>query len=68
MQFYGNSLSELIRETEKLEVDYIVLNGHRHYFNAFLDPVYYNDEYPYLIEVFDSQEAGYEKVKVFSID
>ena len=71
IQIYGNSFKEIISEGEKLGLDYIVLNGKGQFFNKFMNEVYYDEEnYPYLIKIFDSENEGYKrlKVKVFGID
>lgn len=71
IQVYGNSFDEIITEGEKLGLDYIVLNSDGQFFNKFMNVIYYNEEkYPYLIKVFDTENEGYEKlkVKVFKIN
>ena len=71
IQVYGNSFDEIITEGEKLGLDYIVLNSDGQFFNKFMNVIYYNEEkYPYLVKVFDSENEGYDnlKVKVFKID
>lgn len=67
----GKTLEELISDGEKHGVRYIAINGEGAYFFPFLLDVYNNEkQYPYMVKIFDSTEAGYKKIKikVFEID
>ena len=68
---YGESMNELIANGEKFGLRYIISNKNKGYFHPFIDDAYVNEkQYPYLINVFDSDEYGFEKLKlkVFEID
>lgn len=68
---YGESMNELIANGEKFGLRYIISNKNKGYFHPFIDDAYVNEkQYPYLIKVFDSDEYGFEKLKlkVFEID
>ncbi|KFM20068.1 hypothetical protein AAA799D07_00518 [Marine Group I thaumarchaeote SCGC AAA799-D07] len=68
----GNSVKELVKSGEQFELKYIIVNKDGNQpFHVFLADLYLNEEnYPYMIKVFDSTELGYKKfkVKVFEID
>jgi hypothetical protein len=68
---YGESVNELIANGEKFGLRYIISNENKGYFHPFIDDAYVNEkQYPYLVKVFDSNEHGFEKLKlkVFEID
>ena len=70
LQLFGSSINEIILDGEKLGLSYLVIDDKNVNLN-FLDQIYLKeDEYTYLTKVFDSNNAGYEKlkVKVFKID
>ena len=70
LQLYGSSIDEIILDGEKLDLNYLVIDDKNVDLN-FLDQIYLKEDvYPYLTKVFDSNNAGYEKlkVKVFKID
>ena len=68
---YGESIEDLISNGEGLNLKYLISNDHDTFYYSFVDDVYYNEKnFPYLIKVFDSEEYGYQKlkIKVFEID
>ena len=68
---YGESLQDIIINGKEHELRYIISNENSQFFYPFLDEIYHVEEnYPYLIKVFDSNERGYQKLKlkVFEID
>mgnify|MGYP001384547683 CR=1 FL=1 len=68
----GKSLNELVENGKEFDLKYIMVNKDgNHPFHIFLSDLYSNEEnYPYMIKVFDSNDLGYKKfkVKVFEID
>ncbi len=80
---YGESLGELVKNGQEFEdtdldlpvgnkksLKYIIVKEQNSFY-PFLSDLYSNeDNYPYMIKIFDSQELGYKKlkVKVFEID
>jgi hypothetical protein len=80
---YGESLGELVKNGKEFEdtdtnlpagnkksLKYIIAKEQNSFY-PFLNDLYSNEgSYPYMIKIFDSQELGYEKlkVKVFEID
>jgi len=68
----GKSLNELVKNGKEFDLKYIIVNKDGNYpFHIFLSDLYSNEEnYPYMIKVFDSNDLGYKKfkVKVFEID
>jgi hypothetical protein len=80
---YGESLGELVKNGQEFEdtdldlpvgnkksLKYIIAKEQNSFY-PFLSDLYSNeDNYPYMIKIFDSQELGYKKlkVKVFEID
>lgn len=68
---YGESLQDIITDGKEYGLRYIISNEKGQFFYPFLDEIYRKEEnYPYLIKVFDSNEYGFEKlkIKVFKID
>ena len=70
---YAKSLEEFIEVSSEYELNYISINknGVSEVFYPFLDEIYENEEkFPYLIKIFDTEQEGFEKlkVKVFEID
>jgi hypothetical protein len=70
---YAKSLEEFIEVSSEHELNYISINknGVSEVFYPFLDEIYENEEkFPYLIKIFDTEQEGFEKlkVKVFEID
>jgi len=68
----GKSLNELVENGKEFDLKYIMVNKDGNQpFHIFLSDLYSNEEnYPYMIKVFDSNDLGYKKfkVKVFEID
>ena len=68
----GKSLNELVKNGKEFDLKYIIVNkGGNQPFHIFLSDLYSNEEnYPYMVKVFDSNDLGYKKfkVKVFEID
>ena len=67
----ADNIEDLILKGEPLNLNYLISNQHDTFYYPFVDQVYHNEEqYPYLIKIFDSHEHGYEKlkIKVFEID
>ena len=67
----ASNIEDLILKGEPLTLNYLISNQHDTFYYPFVDQVYHNEEqYPYLIKIFDSHEYGYEKlkIKVFEID
>ena len=68
----GKSLNELVKNGKEFDLKYIIVNKDgNHPFHIFLSDLYSNEEnYPYMVKVFDSKDLGYKKfkVKVFEID
>ena len=67
----ANNIEDLVLKGESLNLNYLISNQHDTFYYPFVDQVYHNEEqYPYLIKIFDSHEHGYEKlkIKVFEID
>lgn len=68
----GKSLNELVKNGKEFDLKYIIVNKDgNHPFHIFLSDLYSNEEnYPYMVKVFDSKDFGYKKfkVKVFEID
>ena len=67
----ASNIEDLILKGEPLNLNYLISNQHDTFYYPFVDQVYHNEEqYPYLIKIFDSHEYGYEKlkIKVFEID
>ena len=67
---YGKSLAELVENGKKFELKYIIAKEEKNFY-PFLNDLYLNEEnYPYMVKVFDSSEVAYKKlkVKVFEID
>ena len=70
---YAKSLEDFIEVSSKYELNYISINknGVEDIFYPYLDEIYENEEkFPYLRKVFDTDQEGFEKlkVKVFEID
>ena len=68
---YGETLEELISDGEKYDLKYIIANQKQGVYHPFTDKLFsdYN-QYPYLMKIFDSDELGFEKlkIKVFEIN
>jgi len=67
----GESLQDIIINGKEHKLRYIISNENSKFFYPFLDEIYSAEEkYPYLIRVFDSNDYGFEKlkIKVFEID
>ena len=70
ISIYGKSLSELVENGKEFELEYIIAKKEKNFY-PFLSDLYSNEEnYPYMIKIFDSNEFAYKKlkVKVFEID
>ena len=68
---YGESIEDLISNGEDLDLKYLISNSHDTFYYPFVDNVYHNEEnFPYLVKIFDSEKHGYQKLKlkVFEID
>ena len=68
---YGESLQDIITDGKEHGLRYIISNEKGQFFYPFLDDIYHKEEnYPYLIKVFDANEYGFNKlkIKVFEID
>jgi hypothetical protein len=70
---YAKSLEDFIKVSYEYELKYISINknGVEDVFYPYLDEIYENEEkFPYLIKIFDTEQEGFEKlkVKVFEID
>ena len=68
---YGESLQDIIINGKEYKLRYIISNENSEFFYPFLDEIYHAEEkYSYLIKVFDSNDYGFEKlkIKVFEID
>ena len=67
----GKSLKELIKNGKEFELKYVIAKEENQPFHTFLIDLYSNEEnYPYMVKVFDSNEFGFKKlkIKVFEID
>ena len=67
---YGESLGELVENGKEFELKYIIAKKEKNFY-PFLSDLYSNEEnYPYMVKIFDSNEFAYKKlkVKVFEID
>ena len=67
----AGNIEDLILKGKPLNLNYLISNQHDTFYYPFVDQVYHNEEqYPYLIKIFDSDEYGYEKlkIKVFEVD
>ena len=70
MPIYGKSLGELVENGKEFELKYIIAKKEKNFY-PFLSDLYSNEEnYPYMVKIFDSNEFAYKKlkVKVFEID
>jgi len=68
---YANSIEELLLVGKNNELNYLIIGEENIVRQPYLSSVYYNEEnYPYLIKIFDSNEKGFNKfkVKMFEID
>jgi hypothetical protein len=68
---YAESIEDLILNGEGSDLKYLISNNQKTFYYPFVDDVYHNEEnFPYLIKVFDSDKHGYQKlkIKVFEID
>jgi len=68
---YGESIEDLISNGEDLDLKYLISNSYDTFYYPFVDNVYHNEEnFPYLVKIFDSEKQGYQKLKlkVFEID
>ena len=67
----GNSVEEIVRTGENYDLKYIISNEGKNEFHGFVDEIYFNEEeFPFLVKIFDSTNEGFEKlkIKVFKID
>ena len=67
----GNSVEEIVRTGENYDLKYIISNEGKNEFHGFVDEIYFNEEeFPFLVKIFDSTNEGFEKlkIKVFEID
>ena len=67
----AGNIEDLILKGKPLNLNYLISNQHDTFYYPFVDQVYHNEEqYPYLIKIFDSDEYGYEKlkIKVFEVE
>ena len=70
VSIYGKSLTELVKNGKEFELEYIIAKKEKNFY-PFLSDLYSNEEnYPYMVKIFDSNEFAYKKlkVKVFEID
>ena len=70
ISIYGKSLAELVKNGKEFELEYIIAKKEKNFY-PFLSDLYSNEEnYPYMVKIFDSNEFAYKKlkVKVFEID
>ena len=70
LRLYGTSINEIILAGEKLGLKYLVVEQQQTEYK-FVDEIYEEEKlYSYLTKVFDSNEYGFEnlKVKIFKID
>jgi hypothetical protein len=68
---YAESIEDLILNGKNSNLKYLISNNQKTFYYPFVDDVYHNEKnFPYLIKVFDSEEYGYQKlkIKVFEID
>lgn len=62
---YGKSMEELVENGRGLGLKYISLTENKLYFFPFLDNSYNNyEQYPYLEKIYDTEELGYNKLKI----
>ena len=67
----ATDLNELIMKGENLDLKYIISYDKNTFFYPFIDHIYHNEnDYPYLVKIYDSNEFGYEKfkIKIFEIN
>ena len=67
----ATDLNELIMKGENLDLKYLISNDKNTFFYPFIDHIYHNEnDYPYLVKIFDSNNSGYTKfkIKIFEID
>ena len=67
----GNSVEEIVRKGENYDLKYIISNEGKNEFHGFVDEIYFTEEeFPFLVKIFDSTNEGFEKlkIKVFKID
>ena len=67
----GNSVEEIVRKGENYDLKYIISNEGKNEFHGFVDEIYFNEEeFPFLVKIFDSTNEGFEKlkIKVFKVD
>lgn len=71
INLYATSLDDFIIISKQYDVQYLVVNKYSiiHEWYPYIENVYDGD-YPFLKEIFDSQNVKYEKlhVKIFEID
>jgi len=70
VSIYGKSLAELVNNGKEFELEYVIAKKEKNFY-PFLSDLYSNEEnYPYMVKIFDSNEFAYKKlkVKVFEID
>tara|TARA_Y100000590_G_scaffold174303_1_gene199327 strand:- start:4564 stop:6201 length:1638 start_codon:yes stop_codon:yes gene_type:complete len=71
ISIHADNIDELITKGEKLDLKYLISNNENTSFYPYVDQIYYNEEnYPFLIKIFDSDDYGFEKlkIKIFEID
>ena len=71
LMIYGESMDELVFNSEKFGLTHIMSAKEGNSFFSFVDELYENEnKYPYLTKVFDAEKEDYEKlrIKVFRID
>ena len=71
LMIYGESMNELVSNSEKFGLTHIMSTKEGNSFFSFVDELYENEnKYPYLTKVFDAEKEDYEKlrIKVFRID
>ena len=67
----ATDLNELIMKGDDLDLKYLISNDKNTFFYPFIDHIYHNEnDYPYLVKIFDSNNSGYTKfkIKIFEID
>ena len=67
---YGKSIADIVKNGKEFELKYIIAKKEKNFY-PFLSELYSNEEnFPYMIKIFDSNEFAYKKlkVKVFEIN
>ena len=70
LRLYGTSVEDIIKDGQNLGLNYLVIED-KQYALSFLDDLYEDEKlYPYLTNIYDSNNVGMEKlnVKIFKIN